>query len=171
MAYGVVYHPLLGDRIYPAVRQRRSHHCQVLGAHVQCTLFSIEIDRLSWVDIDPSVALQQTGYALISIVGFGRGDVNFVVVRQCSPGEPRQPFVNELPFEFEGGTRHQAGCGDCSRIYHRVGPAVWVPLDAGERVERQPGCIHANFRRASSTPSSWQTNANTNGLETLMIVN
>src|SRR5580693_5877775 len=109
MAFGGVYHSLLCDWIYSAVRQRRSHHCQILGAHVQGTLFIVEVDCLGGVDIDPTVTLQQTGNALVAIIGFGRGHVNFVIKRQSAPSEPRQSFVNEIPFGFDSLTWYQTG--------------------------------------------------------------
>src|SRR6478735_12266861 len=131
MAYGGIHDPLLSNWIYPPVGQSSSHYGQILGAHVQRTLFGIEIDCWGRIDVNSSVALQQPGNALVAIVSFGGRKVNLIVQRQPSSSEARQPFVNEVPFVFKSDPRYQAGCSNRTRINHRIGPAIRAPFNAG----------------------------------------
>src|SRR5262245_29773705 len=145
VADGRIDHPLLGERVHAAVGQGRAHHRQVPGADVQRALPRVQVGRLGRVHVDPAEALQQAGDALVAVVGLGRGGVHLVVERQPAAGEARQAVVNEPPLGVERPTRHQAGGGDRPRIHHRVRPAVRALFDSRQRVERQPGGVHADL--------------------------
>ena len=113
MAFGGINHSLLGDWIDSAVRQRRSHRRQILGAHIQGALSVVEIDCLGGIEIDPIVNLEQTGNASVAIIAFGRGQVNFFIQLQSAPGEPRQTFMNKSsiwlqPFDLAPGWWRQS---------------------------------------------------------------
>jgi hypothetical protein len=133
---------LLGQRVHPAVSQGRAHHRQILCAHVQRALSGVEVGRLGRVQVDPVVALEKAGDALVAEVGGRRGGVDFFVERKGPAGEPGQTVVDELPPGLSGRARYQARRCDRPRIHHRVRPAVRTPLDRPERVERQPRGIH-----------------------------
>ena len=90
MADGRVNHPLLGERVHPAVGQGRAHHRQVLGADVQRALLGVQVGRLGGVHVDPAEALEQAGDALVAEVRLRRRGVHLVVERQLAAGEPRQ---------------------------------------------------------------------------------
>src|SRR5262249_15617299 len=98
-----------------------------------------------WIHVDPPVTLEQAGDTLVAEIGLRCGGVHFVIERQRPASEARQPVVNELPLGREVCAWYQAGRGDRPRIYHRVRPAVQVPFNALERVERQPGGVNADL--------------------------
>ena len=120
---------LLGQRVDAAVGQGRAHHRQILGADVERALPGVEVGRLGRVDVDPLVALQQAGDALVAEVRGRRRGVDLVVERQGPAGEPGQAVMDELPPGLGGRARHEAGRRDRARVHHRVGPAVRAPFD------------------------------------------
>ena len=139
-----VHHPFPGDRIHAAGGQGRAHDRQVPGAHVQRALLRIEVHRRGRVHVDPSVVLEQAGDALVPVVGLGGGGIHLVIQRQPPPGEAREPVMDEPPLRGEAPARREAGCRDGPRVHHRVRPAAGAPLDALERIEREPGGVHAH---------------------------
>src|SRR6516164_10624253 len=56
---GRIDDPPFGDWIHSAISQRRPHHCQIPGAHVQRTLPRVKVGCLSRITINSLEALQQ----------------------------------------------------------------------------------------------------------------
>ena len=56
-------------RIHPAVGQRGSHHREVVDGHVEGALPGIDVGGLVGVEVEPLVARQEMGDALVAHVG------------------------------------------------------------------------------------------------------
>jgi hypothetical protein len=137
--------PLLGERVHSSVGQGGSHDRHILGSHVQRALLGVNVRCLERIEVDPVVALEQAGDALVPLVGSCLGLIYLAVKGKASSGELGQPVLNELPLCIGSRTRRQAGSRNCPGIHHRVRRSVAGPLDAHNRIKRQPRTVHPKF--------------------------
>ena len=79
LAAGCIDDPLPGERVDPAVGERRAHDGKILGAYVERTLPRIEIGRLGRIDGDPAKGLQEPGNRLVAMIGLCGGSAYFLV--------------------------------------------------------------------------------------------
>jgi glutaminase A len=135
--------PLVRDRIHAAVGQRGGHHREVVDGHVQRALPGVDVRCHIRIEVEPLVALQEVGDALVAKVGGRLGVVDTFVHAELAPGESRKPVLDPRPLLFPGVARDQArgrhGTG-VDQWVHRPG---FVELDSHQGVERESRAVDA----------------------------
>ena len=163
--------PLAGHRIDAAVGERGAHHGEVPRRHAEAALARVEVERLERVALDAVARAQQERDAAVAHVRLRRRAVDVVRERERPAGEAGEAVAQEAPL-LGARTGDEARRRDRAGVDHRVRPAVAAALDCHERVERQPGAVHADAvaapRRARARRT---TSANMKGLATLMSAN
>ena len=147
-----VDHALARDRVHPAVGERGPHHGQVTSGDVQARLPRVDICGLRGVALDPAVALEQAGDALVARVGLGRRAVRLVVERELAAGEPGEAVPNGLPLRVGVRAGHETRGRDRTRIDHRVRATVGASSIADSELNARPVLLTPSRRRASSGP-------------------
>jgi hypothetical protein len=87
LAVDGVNDPLLGKRVHSSVGQGGSHDRHILGSHVQRALFGVNVGGLERIKVDPVVALEQAGDALVPLVGSCLRLIHLAVKGKASSGE------------------------------------------------------------------------------------
>jgi hypothetical protein len=134
----------VGERVDAAVRERGAHHGEVARGHAQARLARVEVDRLGRVGVEALVALEQPGEALVAVVGLAGRAVDLVVELELAAGEGGEPVVDEPPPLVRVRAGDEARDRDRAGVHHRVRAPVGASLDRLERVEREPGGVHAD---------------------------
>ena len=144
-AGGQVDHPFTRARVHAPVGERRAHRGEVLGGHRDAALPGVELDGLVGVDGQRTAGVEELGQRAVAVVRGDRREVEVVVEGEPTARERRQARQDPLPrLRHRRAARDQRGGGDRARVDHGVGAAVRAALHGGERVEREPGGVHAD---------------------------
>lgn len=137
-------HALARHRVHPAVCEGRPHHGEIVGRDAEGALTGVDVDDLIGVARHPTVAAKQPPHRPIALIRRGLGGVDDPVQTQRAPGECRQPLPDALPL-FDGrGAGHERRRRDRTGIDHRVHRMPGVELERHERIEGEPGVVHAD---------------------------